>query len=504
MKKLCKWLAVAFVALCVGSFTACKAPEDHVNPVIDGGGTVRIDLSTETFNVYDGITVSDMDDEGNKFDLTSSLQVIAPSTVTIENGTVQFPKAGDYMFTYYVSDKSGNAAALHRTVEVRNIYNLYWVSATLPVLYCALDMMTNNYKSMLLVERTNTINMSLLDNERFFYKVDGVNSEQLHQAQNRLKALATYDPYSYFRFFTTDLRHQMELFTFTLNGIGTDRYEMKMLSDGTASYTSCFDFYESEQINSYKNHEQIYNGIFEKAKLGDGSIADGISYNGTIATSGLLDSQICEAAIIAAQRDNVEWWCAFPETRKSADPLVQAEIEKAHAPKIQPEQMYANLTAEQKNTFLQMINLDKTQFDAQYFNNDGQYLIVTGTNPVSGSLTEAEFLDVMRKIREDYAGVNILFKPHPSAIPSADYKSEIFNWFNENSIKILPGRLPMEALSWVYSDVAIGGFDSSLFMSVPQNNVKFFIAPNSDSLSTLSKQLCSDGIWGDPTFYWKS
>ena len=60
----------------------------------------------------------------------------------------------------------------------------------------------------------------------------------------------------------------------------------------------------------------------------------------------------------------------------------------------------------------------------------------------------------------------------------------------------------MEVISWVYSDVNLGGFDSSLFMAVPQGNTEFFIARNADALSQLSKQLYNDGAFGSPEFYW--
>ena len=62
----------------------------------------------------------------------------------------------------------------------------------------------------------------------------------------------------------------------------------------------------------------------------------------------------------------------------------------------------------------------------------------------------------------------------------------------------------MEVITWVYGDVKLGGFDSSLFMAVPQGNTEFFIAQNADALSVLSKQLYNDGAFGSPKFYWKA
>ncbi len=75
---------------------------------------------------------------------------------------------------------------------------------------------------------------------------------------------------------------------------------------------------------------------------------------------------------------------------------------------------------------------------------------------------------------------------------------------DENGIKIMPGRLPMEVITWVYSDVKLGGFDSSLFMAVPQGNTEFFIAESPSALSNLTKQLYESGAFGTPKFYWKA
>ncbi len=60
----------------------------------------------------------------------------------------------------------------------------------------------------------------------------------------------------------------------------------------------------------------------------------------------------------------------------------------------------------------------------------------------------------------------------------------------------------MEVISWVYGDALIGGFDSSLFMSVPQGNTAFFIAKDASKLSAVSKLLYESGAFGDVAFYW--
>ncbi len=172
-------------------------------------------------------------------------------------------------------------------------------------------------------------------------------------------------------------------------------------------------------------------------------------------------------------------------------------------PKMEPDEMYRKLSDEQKAYFLELVNFDKAEFDTKYFDQEGDYLIITGTNPFTGAFTDAEFADLLARIGNEYQGYNLLYKPHPSAALPAE-GSLTAKWLSDNGVKILPGRLPMEVISWVYSDVAMGGFDSSLFMSVPQGNTKFFIAKDASSLSVLTKQLYDSGVFGSPKFFWKN
>ena len=63
-------------------------------------------------------------------------------------------------------------------------------------------------------------------------------------------------------------------------------------------------------------------------------------------------------------------------------------------PKMAPDIMYSNLTEEQRAEFLKIVNFDKNNFDTTYFTEEGDYLIITGTNPVTGSFTDDEFIAI--------------------------------------------------------------------------------------------------------------
>lgn len=518
-------IAVGTLALsCCFGLIACNdkeeppaEPTDNVAPIVSGVDTVRIDLATEKFNVYAGVNVTDKDDEDNETDLTSQVKVVAPSDVKIDaDGAVNFNKAGDYTFTYYVADDNNNATAVSRKVEVRNIYNVYCSNATLPILYFGLDIVTNDYKSMLVFSRSGTIDVDALDKDRFIYVAsEGVGTQdELLEMQALVTKIAYEDEYSYFRMFSNDIMSHMDLFTFAANGISSERYEVKYLSDGTSTYGRAnFPYRDAETYATFANYKAIYNGVYDLAIKGEithdieksgTTYKDAIIYNGTVVVNNLYsDAALSRQALMAAQRPNVELWCKYPENVTSADEKVQAEINKSNVVKKAPDEMFNALTDEQRAEFLRVMNFNEQEMRTEYFDKEGKYLIVTGTNPIPGGLgTDAKFIAVMDKILADYPDYNILFKPHPSAIPAES--STVGKYFAEHEIKVMPGKLPMEIISWVFKDAKIGGFDSSLYMCVPQGNLSFFIAPGVSSLSEVSRFIYNGGLFGEPDFYWEA
>ena len=90
----------------------------------------------------------------------------------------------------------------------------------------------------------------------------------------------------------------------------------------------------------------------------------------------------------------------------------------------------------------------------------------------------------------------ILYKPHPRAIPTQEQEE----FFNSLDIKVLPGRLPMEAISFVYPNLKLGGFGSSLYLSVDKGKTLFFIANNKQELVSPLDELY-DSLFSDAKFY---
>lgn len=472
-KKLSVVLTAGALALsCCFGLAACNEEEpakDTVAPVIAiQDSVIKIDCKNDVFDIYGGVTATDDDCNGAVNDITGDIKIAGlPSGVSLNaEGNAVFSKPGDYDFTYYVKDAAGNFDIAHKIVEVRNFYNIYYMSATLPALYAALDMATNNYPTVMMGSRANTIDFSCYGDRVIFNGYDANGTGALTQPKRYVASIAAADPYSYFRFFCTDLRHQLEIRVFKENGITDERYDVTMCSDGTASYTGMFPYGAENTYDLWAANKNAYTNL-----LLLGTANANLAYGAFTAGDGYNSDELQTLAFIAAQRDNVKWWGACASILKSEDPKVQAELDKSNIIEMKPENMYAALTAEQKDLFLQSVYYEDEV--NEYFQADGKNVVFVGKNLTS--ITPAMFAKVFDDIKADYPGYKILYKPHPSHIPTPEKYAEHYKYLVDNNITTLPGKLPMEVISWVQSDALIGGYDSSLFMSVPYENVKFFV-----------------------------
>ena len=91
--------------------------------------------------------------------------------------------------------------------------------------------------------------------------------------------------------------------------------------------------------------------------------------------------------------------------------------------------------------------------------------------------------DVVKEYKDKY---NILFKPHPRALPDLEYTS----FFENLGVGILPGKMPMEAITFTYKDLKLGGFPSSLFLSIDSKNMEFlFLSDKKDVFEPIQSML---------------
>ena len=112
-------------------------------------------------------------------------------------------------------------------------------------------------------------------------------------------------------------------------------------------------------------------------------------------------------------------------------------------------------------------------------------------------MDKKDFENLLNKVNNDYKDeYEILYKPHPSALPD----EEATEFLESLGIKILPGTIPMEAIMFIYPNIKLGGFASSLYMSAEKGQTEFFFANNSNEL-VKPLNILYDSLFSNAKFY---
>lgn len=252
---------------------------------------------------------------------------------------------------------------------------------------------------------------------------------------------------------------------------------------------------EENGYNDFLEYKEKYFNILE------GIRSNQLEYNkypGSYMVGEDGDSLIYDYLLIATLRDNVQYLLQFPQLIDYKDERVANEMENANLIKIDLKEQYQNLKEEQQQEFLKNINLDKQSLDEKYFKDENaKYLIITGTKPFYSSIGKEKFENILNEIYKEYGEeYTLLYKPHPSALPDEEQQK-----FLENlNIQVLPGRIPMEAIMFIYPNVKIGGFPSTLYLSAEEGQTFFFIEENKETLDQPLDQLY-DKLFTGSKFY---
>ncbi len=364
-------------------------------------------------------------------------------------------------------------------------YDVIATYATLPTLYAGLNAVSSDNEKFIWFGRRGTLSEAVLqaDEKVTLSKYIGDTSKLAVNVVSEIKDYCykklNESPDAKFRLYVDDFRHWIEITAFAEMGLNDDRYEVYYCSDGTKTYTENYSF-RNGPIEKYNEVcvERAAMVANARSNTYANDVTDNYMNEGDSKAMDFHDDFI----IAGAARNNIFYWAQYPEFCKSADALVQDIMFNSIDKKL-PELMYKALSATEKQAFLQLIALDKVSFDETYFNegNGKEYLVITGTNPY-GAGTK----DLIQKVVQKYgAEYNLLFKPHPNAIPQGEDAQELANL----GVKVLPGRLPMEALLWVYPECKTGGYNSSLYMSAPKGNTLFFFANSVNDLISPIKEL---------------
>ncbi len=345
---------------------------------------------------------------------------------------------------------------------VSDQYNLYVTLGTLPTLYAGLEMFAQEVESYAWYFRSGTFDRELMPSYVNYFETQGVDNANstldFSVIRDKVVELKELAPNAKFHLYTDDLRVQFVLDLLIGAGLEEDDFLVTLLSDGTGTY-SVFNRISDEdwgnmQVN-WDTHVEHYQGG-SQFKWGDNNQA----------------MYLQNYAAYVSTFANVEYWLQYPEYMQNEEATtLMADKEAMHLIAKDPHAMYSALDALQKEQFekavLSSSNSTIEFYNQQFLDRDRDILIIAGTNK-PGLETNVEYID---QALADFADTHyIYFKPHPAYPPN----EELEGYFDDHDIITLPYRTPMEAILWMFPDVFVGGYSSSLFMSTTPGQTLFF------------------------------
>ena len=347
-------------------------------------------------------------------------------------------------------------------------YNIFLTEHTLPTLYAALDMSEVDAKNTFIwYGISDTLDNKYLLSEGFTLSENIGTLEKnysiLFEEVNEFLKVARKN--DIINLYLSEEMYFAEFDIITINNF--KNFNIKYYSEGTATYENELTFSGKEGYASYIGVEQKLNDILKKNKK-----FNFVDYSDVF---------------ILAKRSNVEYYLQYPNYISVEDEKVVKELNKINYITDSPKNLFNNLSKTEQERFMNIVKFNKNTFDTLYFNGEKPFLIITGGTPFDYNYGEKDFKDMINQIAITYGqNYKLLFKPHPRALPDENYEK----FLKKLNIEILPGKMPMEVISFVYDDLKLGGVASSLYMSANPEDIMFFMAKSEDDLFSPLNLLC--------------
>ena len=163
---------------------------------------------------------------------------------------------------------------------------------------------------------------------------------------------------------------------------------------------------------------------------------------------------------------------------ESSCPFITDKLREMQIEDIQPYEMLSALPESARRQFYDMAGFDYDKFAALFDASPKGNLIIIGTSHQNAASEQQQRDYVARIVGQYGAAYDIFFKPHPADTSSASYETDF------PGLTLLPGQMPFEIFVWSLMDHVdmIGGYPSTVFLTVPVDKVRFIFAPDAESL----------------------
>lgn len=364
-------------------------------------------------------------------------------------------------------------SALHVGFDDADYY-FYLALGTMPTLYAGLHVLSHNKPSYFYYGRARTFDPTLFPaNATVLTAPDqGANAtdkdldEMQAKMMRHIREINSVAPTAVFGLYVDDLRCRIGYDWFVAQGIDSARVKVSLLSDGTGTYNNFYNYFGNDA--TAKQNWDTYAAEVNALDWNHGG-----QYP---VTRSAVDLNSFTWPFYMATMPDYRLILQNASLLESA-PAIDAERNAMRLESIQPYEILSSLSAPAKEQFYRMAGFDYNKFAGQFDRSPEKNLIIIGTSHKDKE-SEQQQLNYVRRIVEQYADYDIFFKPHPADSSSASYEQTF------PGLTLLPGQMPFEILVWSLIDKIdlIGGYSSTVFLTVPVDKVGFIFAPSAESL----------------------
>ena len=364
----------------------------------------------------------------------------------------------------------------------------YFHLATLPVLYAGLDILAQD-KPTYLVDQRNTLKEELLPSNVTKVSFDGFPNNMI----DAIREIEKNNPDATYAYYADDLRITSAIPIFTRLGVDSSRVKLTLLPDGTGTYVTMFSVPfgeagtgESKYKETEKRLEETYAAYMSNPTLAWENTRE----NG----KDFVDTEIPH---VLAKSGRARYYIENKDYLITDDGYVKNEIKKNNYVVVPPRTLLDQLSPEKHELFYKMVGFDMDTNLALMDASPKPNLIILGTNTTAGITSPEMQAAYVQKVIERYSSeYDIFFKAHPSDKAYLTYEEDF------PGLKLIkPATMPFDVFTWALNDKidAMGGFNTTVFITVPTDKVKFMFAK---SASDLGSQLFYNIFGHRDDIYW--
>lgn len=369
------------------------------------------------------------------------------------DGELIFNVEGGEPITFSVAQNGKNVSFDSPT------HYFYVTFGTMPTLYAGLHALSHSKPSFFAYGRQNTFDPEMFPPHITLSIANGPDEVQgimRDYMKKKIRDIRDREPNAIFGLYVDDLRAKLGYDWFVDQGIDSSRVKVTLLSDGTATY-DIFSKVTDQRWGEIENEVEALNWNMDKNRI-QPRLAEFDSY---------------DRAYYLATRPNYRLLLQDGNLLEPSSEFMGEQMRRMRLMSITPLQLLNNLTAKRRETFYKMASFDKEGFAAKFDKSSKKNLVIIGTN--TGSNGEPQ-INYVQSVVNKYGGeYDIFFKPHPSDPNSGDFETRF------PGLTLLPGQMPFEIFVWSLMDKIdmIGGYSSTVYLTVPVEKVKFIFGVSS-------------------------